>query len=347
MEKNIQGKKISEMSNNEKLEYLYSLLPDSQEEDEKELYMDSLKKLCLYTTKKGQPIGERIKKINFDIGKFSKREEFLFWLTYIVLTHTTRGVLNKDLVKRQQCYPNQKLVYYIERINVDMDARPLAIFFLIIGDTLCKMREDNSYDEEYAENDFVQAFTEQLIFQHRYYEYTYSVKIKGKDISLSEEEIEILNEQANIYEKAYKKKYDGEEQQIGEYLLYIYKLPKELKLNGFDNLMQKEYLFFFNDDELNMDDLVLFNYLFSIRFLAMASEILYFDIYVTESSSSINDNLKRIREYCKSFINELSQKRDEIKKQLSINIFTKFASVIVMLSDKKEYHYTFDVLEKL
>ena len=131
----IMEKKFDDMSKKERLEYLFDLLPDNYKAYSKEDGIKRLEKIVYHKAGRGKPLKEKLKEVGFCMNKYSELEQFLFVLTYVVLTNMERGILKTKQVKKETIYVNQKFISHIKKINVDMKIDQIIIFFLVIADT--------------------------------------------------------------------------------------------------------------------------------------------------------------------------------------------------------------------
>ena len=155
-------KRIEDMSKNEKLKYMFKLLPKYWGDIDEELGVDRLRKALYYKTQKGKTIVEQLKEIKFDSTIYKELDQFLFWLTYIILTHSKRKI-----VTQKEILPNQKLIKNIKDMDIDSNMIDLVIYFFVVGDTYIKIKQDNLIHNE---KEIVEEFNKHFFFIDRRYE---------------------------------------------------------------------------------------------------------------------------------------------------------------------------------
>lgn len=155
-------KRIEDMSKNEKLKYMFKLLPKYWGDIDEELGVDRLRKALYYKTQKGKTIVEQLKEIKFDSTIYKELDQFLFWLTYIILTHSKRKI-----VTQKEILPNQKLIKNIKDMDIDSNMIDLVIYFFLVGDTYIKIKQENSIHNE---KEIVEEFNKHFFFIDRRYE---------------------------------------------------------------------------------------------------------------------------------------------------------------------------------
>lgn len=371
-------KRIEDMSKNEKLKYMFKLLPKYWGDIDEELGVDRLRKALYYKTQKGKTIVEQLKEIKFDSTIYKELDQFLFWLTYIILTHSKRKI-----VTQKEILPNQKLIKNIKDMDIDSNMIDLVIYFFLVGDTYIKIKQENSIHNE---KEIVEEFNKHFFFIDRRYEdieyyhdkraimvmrskiqeiqsrtpeiYAWRRKIleetmkkEDADKRIKEEVLEIAkfecteacNEIAKGYEQAYYDKLNGEDKELYKCLRRINKedsISKSILL--IECKLQTEYVKFVKESK-DFEDIV-FSYIRCIIFLVNSYRICVFkNIKVNEKLSMqyLTDNEKKTFEW----LDELRIKI--ISTKFDNDIFLHFGTFIYMRYYKQYYEYNTEVLEGL
>lgn len=139
-------KKIKDMSKNEKMKYMFNLLPKYWGEIDENAGIARLQKALYYKTTNGIPIADQLKEIKFDMTVYEDIDQFLFLLTYIILTHSRRKIVSKE-----ELLPNRKLINNIRNVDIDWD--------------ITDIREGISELMDYLQNDLPKLTLEQAKFK--------------------------------------------------------------------------------------------------------------------------------------------------------------------------------------
>lgn len=333
-------KKFDDMSKKERLEYLFDLLPDNYKAYSKEDGIKRLEKIVYHKAGRGKPLKEKLKEVGFCMNKYSELEQFLFVLTYVVLTNMERGILKTKQVKKETIYVNQKFISHIKKINVDMKIDQIIIFFLVIADTYNTLEyRDNIVKDKKIEDykiELIEAFNEQLTFQYREFEKTKEIRTRKKQVSLKDRDIQMLSENANVYDTAYMERWVNEENFLTESLEKVCNCNTMLSsLACFIAIINKEYLIDLEAERLEEHEEYFFSYITCMRFFSEAYNIHLLislaeeDEYSLCLVDSIYDNLFR----------DMSHDMSIVEKHLKNNIFTSFASHISYLSLVERFRY--------
>lgn len=336
----IMEKKFDDMSKKERLEYLFDLLPDNYKAYSKEDGIKRLEKIVYHKAGRGKPLKEKLKEVGFCMNKYSELEQFLFVLTYVVLTNMERGILKTKQVKKETIYVNQKFISHIKKINVDMKIDQIIIFFLVIADTYNTLEyRDNIVKDKKIEDykiELIEAFNKQLTFQYREFEKTKEIRTRKKQVSLKDEEIQMLSENANVYDTAYMERWVNEENFLTESLEKVRNCNTMISsLACFIEIINKEYLIDLEAERLEEHEEYFFSYIICMRFFSEAYNIHLLislaeeDEYSLYFMDSIYDNLFR----------DMSHDMSIVEKYLKNNIFTSFASHICYLSLVERFRY--------
>lgn len=371
-------KRIEDMSKNEKLKYMFKLLPKYWGDIDEELGVDRLRKALYYKTQKGKTIVEQLKEIKFDSTIYKELDQFLFWLTYIILTHSKRKI-----VTQKEILPNQKLIKNIKDMDIDSNMIDLVIYFFLVGDTYIKIKQENSIHNE---KEIVEEFNKHFFFIDRRYEdieyyrdervtrqistnmrqifnkymIVYAWRFEVLKLTMDEEKAreqirkdieklviegcqEINNKKAKKYEQAYYDYLNGEDKELYKSLRRISKedsISKSILL--IECKLQTEYVKFVKESK-DFEDIV-FSYIGCIIFLVNSYRICVFkNIKVNEKLSMqyLTDNEKKTFEW----LDELRIKI--ISTKFDNDIFLHFGTFIYMRYYKQYYAYNTEVLEGL
>lgn len=371
-------KRIEDMSKNEKLKYMFKLLPKYWGDSDEKLGVDKLRKALYYKTQKGKTIVEQLKEIKFDSTIYKELDQFLFWLTYIILTHSKRKV-----VTQKEILPNQKLIKNIKDMDIDSNMIDLVIYFFVVGDTYIKIKQDNLIHNE---KEIVEEFNKHFFFIDRRYEdieyyrdervtrqistnmrqifneymLVYAWRFEVLKLTMDEEkageqirkDIEKLviegcqernNKVAKKYEQAYYDYLNGEDKELYKSLRRISKedsISKSILL--IECKLQTEYVKFVKESK-DFEDIV-FSYIRCIIFLVNAYRMCVFkNIKVNEKLSMqyLTDNEKKTFEW----LDELRIKI--ISTKFDNDIFLHFGTFIYMRYYKQYYEYNTGVLAEL
>lgn len=371
-------KRIEDMSKNEKLKYMFKLLPKYWGDIDEELGVDRLRKALYYKTQKGKTIVEQLKEIKFDSTIYKELDQFLFWLTYIILTHSKRKI-----VTQKEILPNQKLIKNIKDMDIDSNMIDLVIYFFVVGDTYIKIKQDNLIHNE---KEIVEEFNKHFFFIDRRYEdieyyrdervtrqistnmrqifnkymIVYAWRFEVLKLTMDEEkareqirkDIEKLviegcqernNKEAKKYEQAYYDYLNGEDKELYKSLRRISKedsISKSILL--IECKLQTEYVKFVKESK-DFEDIV-FSYIRCIIFLVNSYRICVFkNIKVNEKLSMqyLTDNEKKTFEW----LDELRIKI--ISTKFDNDIFLHFGTFINMRYYRQYYEYNTEVLEGL
>ena len=371
-------KRIEDMSKNEKLKYMFKLLPKYWGDIDEELGVDRLRKALYYKTQKGKTIVEQLKEIKFDSTIYKELDQFLFWLTYIILTHSKRKI-----VTQKEILPNQKLIKNIKDMDIDSNMIDLVIYFFVVGDTYIKIKQDNLIHNE---KEIVEEFNKHFFFIDRRYEdieyyrdervtrqistnmrqifnkymIVYAWRFEVLKLTMDEEkareqvrkDIEKLviegcqernNKEAKKYEQAYYVYLNGEDKELYKSLRRISKedsISKSILL--IECKLQTEYVKFVKESK-DFEDIV-FSYIRCIIFLVNSYRICVFkNIKVNEKLSM--QYLTDIEKKTFEWLDELRIKI--ISTKFDNDIFLHFGTFIYMRYYKQYYAYNTEVLEGL
>lgn len=155
-------KKIKDMSKNEKMKYMFNLLPKYWGEIDENAGIARLQKALYYKTTNGIPIADQLKEIKFDMTVYEDIDQFLFLLTYIILTHSRRKIVSKE-----ELLPNRKLINNIRNVDIDWDITDITVYFYVVGDTYVKIKQEDLINNE---EDTIEEFNKHFFFIDRRYE---------------------------------------------------------------------------------------------------------------------------------------------------------------------------------
>lgn len=292
-------KKFDDMSKKERLEYLFDLLPDNYKAYTKEDGIKRLEKIVYHKAGRGEPLKEKLKEVGFCMNKYSELEQFLFVLTYVVLTKMERGILKTKQVKKETIYVNQKFISHIKKINVDMKIDQIIIFFLVIADTYNTLEyRDNIVKDKKIEDykiELIEAFNEQLTFQYREFEKTKEIRTRKKQVSLKDRDIQMLSENANVYDTAYMERWVNEENFLTESLEKVCNCNTMLSsLACFIAIINKEYLIDLEAERLEEHEEYFFSYITCMRFFSEAYNIHLLISLAEEDEYSLTSFIDRL-----------------------------------------------------
>lgn len=334
-------KKFDDMSKKERLEYLFSLLPDAYIINATDIDgRESLRRMVYYATGNGKTVEERLKDIGFYLNRYPELEQFLFILTYFDLVKTQREVLEKKRVDKGTMYSNQKLISNIKKIEVDTDIDKLKTFFLVISDTYKELKlEDNFRSMKNRDNEFelIEKFNENLIFQHRDFESTQKLDIKKSDkhINLLDEEVNELSKRGDIYDNAYLNYFSGEKELLNKNLKKICDC-KSIKnsLMGMSFIMEGGYIGCLNSTNFIEQEQKFFILVNSILFLSKM-----YEIHLLKGLVHDTETMKMIEKHYDYYYNRILEEVSMFEQNTRSDIFEAFAFHIDCLYEKNRYHY--------
>lgn len=372
-------KKIKDMSKNEKMKYMFNLLPKYWGEIDENAGIARLQKALYYKTTNGIPIADQLKEIKFDMTVYEDIDQFLFLLTYIILTHSRRKIVSKE-----ELLPNRKLINNIRNVDIDWDITDITVYFYVVGDTYVKIKQEDLINNE---KDTIEEFNKHFFFIDRRYEdidyyqderaikqiqekmqeifrrywNVYLVKfellktemnekeaseqiVKGLEQIVTEGCEESNNREAELYEKAYYDYLNGEEKVLYEDLRKI-RMQNSIveSILQIESILEKSYIKLVNE-VTDFEDIV-FTYIRCMIFLLDSYRICMF-------KNVIRDNEKENMQYLfykgKATLQWLDKLRIKIiTTKFNNDIFLHFATFVYMRYYKRYYEYNKEVLTEL
>lgn len=372
-------KKIKDMSKNEKMKYMFNLLPKYWGEIDENAGIARLQKALYYKTTNGIPIADQLKEIKFDMTVYEDIDQFLFLLTYIILTHSRRKIVSKE-----ELLPNRKLINNIRNVDIDWDITDITVYFYVVGDTYVKIKQEDLINNE---KDTIEEFNKHFFFIDRRYEdidyyqderaikqiqekmqeifrrywNVYLVKfellktemnekeaseqiVKGLEQIVTEGCEESNNREAELYEKAYYDYLNGEEKVLYEDLRKISMQNSIVEsILQIESILEKSYIKLVNE-VTDFEDIV-FTYIRCMIFLLDSYRICMF-------KNVIRDNEKENMQYLfykgKATLQWLDKLRIKIiTTKFNNDIFLHFATFVYMRYYKRYYEYNKEVLTEL
>lgn len=343
-------KSIKDMSKNEKLKYMFKLLPKYWGDIDEELGVDRLRKALYYKTTKGKPIVEQLKEIKFDLTIYEDLERFLFLLTYIVLTHSKRKIVTQDNSKAY-ILPNQKLVKNIKDIGIDSDIEALLTYFLVIGNTYFETKNEYPNQEEYL----IDAFNEHFFFSDRRFENGEYFKdkrfiklVENKKGDKETQKIEqLLNIVAYESEAACYKYFRDEEIQLKNCMQRILKSKwVEECLHFIGIRIPVDYFNVIADyEEYGGYEQVSFSYIRCMEFMNKSFEICIFKAITWGNKKKWLNMLFDM--YNLAFCCLDKVKEELIEMRFNHDIFIDFATHVYMMYYKRYYEYNDEILTEM
>lgn len=372
-------KKIKDMSKNEKMKYMFNLLPKYWGEIDENAGIARLQKALYYKITNGIPIADQLKEIKFDMTVYEDIDQFLFLLTYIILTHSRRKIVSKE-----ELLPNRKLINNIRNVDIDWDITDITVYFYVVGDTYVKIKQEDLINNE---KDTIEEFNKHFFFIDRRYEdidyyqderaikqiqekmqeifrrywNVYLVKfellktemnekeaseqiVKGLEQIVTEGCEESNNREAELYEKAYYDYLNGEEKVLYEDLRKISMQNSIVEsILQIESILEKSYIKLVNE-VTDFEDIV-FTYIRCMIFLLDSYRICMF-------KNVIRDNEKENMQYLfykgKATLQWLDKLRIKIiTTKFNNDIFLHFATFVYMRYYKRYYEYNKEVLTEL
>lgn len=348
-------KKIREMSKNEKIKYLFELLPQYYDEDSKDaLYFERLRKVYFYKTQKGKPIQMQLKEINFDITEYEELDQFLFILSYIVLTHAERKIIKNQNSKAEKL-PNKNVVYYIKKVDIDSDINNLVAFFWINSDTYILLKRDIVEDAKkngikIEENRLIEEINLHLNFQHRKYESDNKLNVYKNEIELNKNDSgerlkEMLSEAGNVYERAYFTFWSEDEKWLHNCIYNLYKINSLYRfLMNIKKLLEIDFFELMkNQKERDIEDSFL-TYVLCMRFLIETYNIFIFKSLTSEEGDiSVGQDLYETYKLALGHLKVFGKKI--IMSRFQNDIFLHFGAHIYSIFYKNYFEYIYKVSE--
>lgn len=372
-------KKIKDMSKNEKMKYMFNLLPKYWGEIDENAGIARLQKALYYKTTNGIPIADQLKEIKFDMTVYEDIDQFLFLLTYIILTHSRRKIVSKE-----ELLPNRKLINNIRNVDIDWDITDITVYFYVVGDTYVKIKQEDLINNE---EDTIEEFNKHFFFIDRRYEdidyyqderaikqiqqktqeifrrywNVYLVKFELLKTEMNEKEAseqivkgleqiakegceESNNREAELYEKAYYDYLNGEEKILYEDLRKISMQNSIVEsISQIESILEKSYIKLVNE-VTDFEDIV-FTYIRCMIFLLDSYRICMF-------KNVIRDNEKENMQYLfykgKAILQWLDKLRIKIiTTKFNNDIFLHFGTFVYMRYYKRYYEYNKEVLTEL
>lgn len=313
---------------------LYELLYRSYKPGKDDEALAGLAKSVFYE-KNGDSIIERLKKRGFSIEKYFSVELILFLFTYILLKTSSREILDK---KRNTVeFPNKKMLFNIDRMNIDTNIVLLEVYFFVLSDTYEKLCIDSKNEKELMEK-----FKEHLIFQNRGFEDYGIVERKDGWIQLSEIEGAGLSKIGDIYDNAYLRYLSKQELLLQDNLNKIYEcstITFSYTIACFLAIVRGGYLLTgMLHNTIEREDYFLI-YTDSMNFLCEAYGILYLKMLDIGNTGERKLYEKEIEDVYNILRIEISRIHPFIKNIAQNNIFGEFAFYVHCLSCRERYGY--------
>lgn len=344
------------ISKNKKLKFLYQLMPQYYDNEDEAIAMDKLKKAIYQDTKRSSTIRTKLMKMEFDVERYSEKQIFLFYLTYLQFVHTDRPLFIKsgrqqkqnEQFKRQEGRterPNQQLIRNVQKFDMDYRFREVGIQFLMNYNLYQKL-ESMEDDKQ-----FVEAYNEALVLMHL--QVKEHLRIKGEKTlhpEELEERIKQFKQEAAERERLHISRYYFEESEVDVNISAFHKYNQmfsykevlefaERQLIGYDKTI------LIHKRDKNWDSL-LYSFMFSCRYFVRACEALTLRGHL-EKEAQKETALKDFSMFLDKHMNYLEDLAYFVREKMRTNILLDFGGRMLFLQEQNHYVCQIEALKGL
>lgn len=339
--------KQNHISQNRKLKFLYQLLPQYYQNEDESTYLEKLRKAIYYNTGKGTTIKEKLKSMEFQVERYSEKEIFIFYLTYLQLIHTNRPLIRQPSHRAPtgKKQPNQKLISNIQKFDVDYSFCNVGIQFLIAYELYQALEKENKEEQQ-----FVESYNDYLIFMHL--QVKEFLAARGMDSSSMDELEERTKQIKRAEDRAvfnHLKHYYQEEQEIREQITMLHLLNQNeapftqmLIIAGTQLVKYDPSVYCYSDLPASS----LYTLLFYLRHFFMICETITMRL-CWEKLGSRNTMQEEFFEFIHRQEGEIGDSVSWVREAIRTNILLDFGARMLFQQERCEYLYRIELLKGL